>query len=40
LDEQLQRQKTFQPAMDGAKVAGLMRDWRKAVGRAKGWLKD
>ena len=40
LEEHWQRQKTFQPAMDAAKVAGLKRDWRKAVGRAKGWLKD
>jgi glycerol kinase len=40
LEEHWQRQKTFQPAMDGTKAAGLKRDWRKAVGRAKGWLKD
>ncbi len=40
LEEHWQRQKTFQPAMDGAKVAALKRDWHKAVGRAKGWMKD
>jgi glycerol kinase len=40
LEEHWQREKTFQPAMDAGKVAALKRDWRKAVGRAKGWLKD
>ena len=34
------KQRTFQPAMDNAKVAELKRGWRKAVDRAKGWLKD
>jgi glycerol kinase len=40
LEEHWQRQKMFQPDMDSAKVAALKHDWRKAVGRAKGWLKD
>jgi glycerol kinase len=38
--QQWQRQQTFQPGMDKKKVAELQRGWRKAVDRAKGWLKD
>jgi glycerol kinase len=40
LEEMWQRQQTFQPAMDAAKVAALKHDWRKAVARAKGWMKE
>jgi glycerol kinase len=40
LQTQWQRQRTFQPGMDKARVAELQRGWRKAVERAKGWLKD
>jgi glycerol kinase len=40
LEERWQRQKTFMPGMDAAKVSKLKHDWRKAVSRAKGWLKD
>jgi glycerol kinase len=40
LQTQWRRQKTFQPAMDKARAAELQRGWRKAVDRAKGWLKD
>jgi len=40
LEEHWQREKTFYPAMDGAKMAELKRQWRKAVERAKGWAKD
>ncbi len=40
LQKQWQRDKEFHPAMDAAKVAELKRHWHKAVGRAKGWLKD
>jgi glycerol kinase len=40
LEEQWQQQKTFQPTMDTSKAAELKRGWHKAVGRAKGWLKD
>jgi glycerol kinase len=40
LQKQWQRDKEFHPTMDAAKVAELKRHWHKAVGRAKGWLKD
>jgi glycerol kinase len=40
LQTQWQRQRTFQPGLDKARVAELQRGWRKAVERAKGWLKD
>jgi glycerol kinase len=40
LQTQWQRQRTFQPGMDKERVAELQRGWRKAVDRAKGWLKD
>jgi glycerol kinase len=40
LQTQWQRQRTFQPGMDKARVAELQRGWRKSVERAKGWLKD
>jgi glycerol kinase len=40
LQSQWQHEKTFQPGLDPAKVAPLRRGWRKAVERAKGWLKD
>jgi glycerol kinase len=40
LQSQWQRQWTFQPGLDLAKVAEMKRGWRKAVERAKGWLKD
>ena len=40
LQKQWQRDKEFHPAMDPAKVAELKHQWHKAVGRAKGWLKD
>jgi glycerol kinase len=40
LEEHWQRQRTFTPAMTASKAAALKRDWRKAVSRAKGWLKD
>jgi glycerol kinase len=40
LQSQWQRQKTFQPGLDPAKVAELKRGWHQAVERAKGWLKD
>jgi glycerol kinase len=35
-----QRQRTFQPEMDAKKVAAMKRNWHKAVGRAKGWMKE
>jgi glycerol kinase len=40
LEELWQREKTFQPAMDAAEAARLKREWRKAVSRAKGWIKE
>jgi glycerol kinase len=40
LENQWQKQKTFQPAMQPAAAAELKRNWRKAVSRAKGWLED
>jgi glycerol kinase len=40
LQQQWQRQQTFQPGMDKKKAAELQRGWRKAVDRAKGWLKE
>lgn len=40
LEEHWQRQKTFEPAMEPAQVERLKQNWRKAVGRAKGWLND
>jgi glycerol kinase len=40
LQSQWQRQKTFEPSMDAARVAELKHSWRKAVERAKGWLKE
>jgi len=40
LEAHWRRQTVFQPAMDPARAAGLKHQWRKAVGRAKGWLKD
>ncbi len=40
LRKQWQKDKEFRPSMDAAKVAELKRGWRKAVERAKGWLKD
>ncbi|HEX4349437.1 MAG TPA: glycerol kinase GlpK [Verrucomicrobiae bacterium] len=40
LQKQWQRDKEFHPAMDAAKVKELKRHWYKAVGRAKGWLKE
>jgi glycerol kinase len=40
LQKQWQRDKEFHPTMDAAKAAELKRHWQKAVGRAKGWLKD
>ena len=40
LQKQWQMEKTFKPAMDRAKIAGLKHGWRKAVGCSKGWLKD
>ena len=40
LEELWQRQKTFTPVMDAAEVKELKRNWRKAVDRAKGWMKD
>ncbi|HUD84199.1 MAG TPA: glycerol kinase GlpK [Candidatus Saccharimonadales bacterium] len=40
LEARWQREKTFQPGMDPARVAELKRGWRKAVDRAKGWLKE
>jgi glycerol kinase len=40
LEKQWQMQREFRPAMDKAQVAALKHRWRKAVGCAKGWLKD
>lgn len=40
LEKQWQREKEFRPAMDSAKVTELKRNWRKAVERSKGWLKE
>ncbi len=40
LEEHWQLQKIFHPVMDSRKAAELKQEWRKAVGRAKGWLKD
>jgi len=40
LQKQWQRDKEFHPTMDAATVKELKRHWHKAVGRAKGWLKD
>jgi glycerol kinase len=40
LQTQWQRQRTFQPGLDKARVAELQRGWHKAVECAKGWLKD
>ena len=40
LQTQWQRDKEFYPSFDAAKATELKRNWHKAVGRAKGWLKD
>jgi glycerol kinase len=40
LQKQWQMEKTFKPAMDREKIAGLKHGWRKAVDCSKGWLKD
>jgi glycerol kinase len=40
LEKQWQMQREFRPAMDAAKVAELKHGWQKAVGCAKGWLKN
>jgi glycerol kinase len=40
LEARWQREKTFQPEMEAARVAELKRGWRKAVDRSKGWLKE
>ncbi|HKI69484.1 MAG TPA: FGGY-family carbohydrate kinase, partial [Verrucomicrobiae bacterium] len=40
LQQQWQKDKEFHPTMDAARVAELKRRWRKAVERAKGWLRD
>jgi glycerol kinase len=40
LEARWQREKTFQPEMDPARVAELKRGWRKAVDRSKGWLRE
>jgi len=40
LQTQWQRERTFQPGLDPARVAELKRGWRRAVERARGWLKD
>jgi glycerol kinase len=40
LAKQWQREKNFKPAMGRAKVAKLRRGWHKAIGCAKGWLRD
>jgi glycerol kinase len=40
LQKQWQRDREFHPSLDAAQVAELKRNWHKAVGRAKGWLKD
>ncbi len=40
LQAQWQRERTFQPSLEPARVAELKRGWRKAVERARGWLKD
>jgi len=40
LQQQWQQDKEFHPTMDAARVAELKRRWRKAVERAKGWLRD
>jgi glycerol kinase len=40
LEARWQREKTFQPEMEEARVVELKRGWRKAVDRSKGWLKE
>jgi glycerol kinase len=40
LEARWQRDKTFHPEMESARVAELKRGWHKAVDRAKGWLKE
>ncbi len=30
----------FSPSMDGAKRTGLLKGWRKAVGRSLDWAED
>lgn len=40
LEKQWQMQREFKPAMDKAKGDELKKHWRKAVGCAKGWLRD
>jgi glycerol kinase len=40
LEARWQRDKTFRPEMEKARVADLKRGWRKAVDRSKGWAKD
>jgi glycerol kinase len=40
LEARWQRDKTFQPEMDEARVAELKGGWRKAVECSKGWLRE
>ena len=40
LQEHWQKDREFRPAMPSAKAAQMKHDWRKAVSRAKGWLKE
>jgi glycerol kinase len=35
-----QREKTFEPKMSRAEREGLLSEWTRAVGRARGWIKD
>ena len=37
IDAQWQAEKVFEPAMSRDEAQSLMRGWRKAVERAKGW---